>query len=59
MLGRMMFQPLLISNLIDHAERYHADTAIISKKIQTAVLLKPTGPKSQPTLNDLPMCLKV
>ena len=31
MLGQMMFQPLLISDLIDHAARYHADTAIISK----------------------------
>lgn len=29
--GNMMFQPLLISNLIEHAEMYHADTAIISK----------------------------
>lgn len=29
--GRMMFQPLLISSLIEHAARYHGDTAIISK----------------------------
>ncbi len=29
--GNMMFQPLLISSLIEHAEIYHADTAIISK----------------------------
>ncbi|OTG83534.1 long-chain fatty acid--CoA ligase [Acinetobacter sp. ANC 4648] len=29
--GNMMFQPLLISNLIEHAEMYHGDTAIISK----------------------------
>ncbi len=31
MLGNMMFKPLLISNLIDHAEQYHADTVIYSK----------------------------
>ena len=58
MLGRMMFQPLLISNLIDHAERYHADTAIFLK-IQTAVSLKPTGPMSQPIPSDLPMYSKI
>lgn len=31
MIGNMMFQPLLISSLIEHAALYHADTAIISK----------------------------
>ncbi|QOW47039.1 MULTISPECIES: long-chain fatty acid--CoA ligase [Acinetobacter] len=31
MYGNMMFQPLLISSLIEHAQMYHADTAIISK----------------------------
>lgn len=31
MQGRMMQQPLLISSLIEHAARYHGDTAIISK----------------------------
>ena len=31
MIGNMMFQPLLISSLIEHAATYHADTAIISK----------------------------
>ncbi|TCM69070.1 methylmercaptopropionate CoA ligase [Acinetobacter calcoaceticus] len=31
MIGNMMFQPLLISSLIEHAQSYHADTAIISK----------------------------
>jgi len=30
MLGQMMTQPLLISSLIDHAERYHGQTRIIS-----------------------------
>lgn len=30
MLGQMMTQPLLISSLIDHAERYHGQTEIIS-----------------------------
>jgi fatty-acyl-CoA synthase len=29
--GNMMFQPLLISSLIEHAQSYHADTTIISK----------------------------
>lgn len=29
--GNMMFQPLLISDLIEHAARYHSDTPIISK----------------------------
>ena len=29
--GNMMSQPLLISSLIEHAQNYHADTAIISK----------------------------
>ena len=31
MYGNMMFQPLLISSLIEHAQTYHTDTAIISK----------------------------
>lgn len=31
MLGNMMFQPLLISSLIEHAARYHGDTPVISK----------------------------
>ncbi|MEM7089833.1 MAG: long-chain-fatty-acid--CoA ligase [Pseudomonadota bacterium] len=30
MLGQMMTQPLLISSLIEHAERYHGQTGIIS-----------------------------
>ncbi|KIC44500.1 long-chain fatty acid--CoA ligase [Ruegeria sp. ANG-S4] len=30
MLGQMMTQPLLISSLIDHAERYHGQTEVIS-----------------------------
>lgn len=29
--GRMMFQPLLISSLLDHAAQYHHDTKIVSK----------------------------
>lgn len=29
--GRMMFQPLLISSFIEHAAKYHGDTAVISK----------------------------
>lgn len=37
MLGNMMFQPLLISNMIEHAGRYHADTAVISKNTDTTM----------------------
>lgn len=37
MLGRMMFQPLLISSMIEHAERYHADTAVISKNTDYSI----------------------
>lgn len=32
MLGKMMHQPLLISSLIEHAAKYHADTAVISRE---------------------------
>lgn len=37
MLGNMMFQPLLISSMIEHAGRYHADTEIISKNTDTSI----------------------
>ena len=30
MLGQMMMKPLLISSLIEHAERYHGETGIVS-----------------------------
>ena len=33
MLGKMMYQPLLISSLIEHAARYHGDTAVWSKEV--------------------------
>ncbi|MDE4454841.1 long-chain-fatty-acid--CoA ligase [Psychrobacter sp. DAB_AL62B] len=33
MLGKMMYQPLLISSLIEHAAKYHGDTAILSKEV--------------------------
>ncbi len=33
MLGKMMYQPLLISGLIEHAARYHGDTAVLSKEV--------------------------
>ena len=33
MFGKMMHQPLLISNLIEHAAKYHADTSIISREV--------------------------
>lgn len=35
--GRMMFQPLLISSLIEHAAEYHADTVIISKNTNGSI----------------------
>ena len=34
MLSSMMNRPLLISSLIDHAARYHADTEIVSRTIE-------------------------
>ena len=37
MLGNMMFQPLLISSMIEHAGRYHADTEVISKNTDTSI----------------------
>lgn len=37
MLGNMMFQPLLISSMIEHAGRYHAYTEIISKNTDTSI----------------------
>lgn len=35
MLGKMMYQPLLISSLIEHAAQYHGDTAIFSKEVNS------------------------
>ncbi|WP_170557096.1 long-chain-fatty-acid--CoA ligase [Ruegeria atlantica] len=37
MLGQMMTQPLLISSLIDHAERYHGQTEIYSVETDGSV----------------------
>lgn len=37
MLGNMMFQPLLISSMIEHAGRYHSDTVIISKNTDLSI----------------------
>jgi fatty-acyl-CoA synthase len=37
MLGLMMDQPLLISGLIRHAARHHADTEIVSKNVDGSV----------------------
>jgi 3-(methylthio)propionyl---CoA ligase len=34
MLGQMMQQPLLISSLLRHAERHHADARIVSKRVE-------------------------
>lgn len=34
MLGQMMNQPLLISNLLVHAERHHGDREIVSRRVE-------------------------
>ena len=34
LMGQMMDQPLLISDLIRHADRYHGDTAIVSRLVE-------------------------
>ena len=34
MLGLMQQRPLLISSLLDYAERYHADTEIVSRSVE-------------------------
>ena len=34
MLGNMMQQPLLISSLLQHAERHHGDTEIVSRRVE-------------------------
>lgn len=41
MLGQMMTQPLLISSLVDHAERYHGQTEIYS--VETDLSVTPTN----------------
>ncbi len=33
MLGKMMYQPLLLSGLLEHAAQYHGDTAVLSKEV--------------------------
>lgn len=38
MLGKMMFKPLLISNLIEHAAQYHGDTQIFSKNVDGSMI---------------------
>lgn len=37
LLGNMMSKPLLISDLIEHAARYHADTKIIAKNTDLSI----------------------
>src|SRR3546814_12702246 len=34
MMGQMMEQPLLLSSLLTHAERYHGDTEIVSRTLE-------------------------
>ena len=34
MLGQMQSQPLLISNLIVHADRHHHSTEIVSRRVE-------------------------
>ena len=33
MLGLMQNQPLLISSLIEHAERHHGDGVVVSRRV--------------------------
>ena len=40
MFGKMMHQPLLISNLLEHAAKYHSDTSVISREINGQVTVK-------------------
>src|SRR3546814_19212383 len=34
MMGQMMEQPLLLSSLLTHAERYHGDTEVVSRTLE-------------------------
>ena len=34
MIGKMMQQPLLISSLLVHAERHHAEREIVSRRVE-------------------------
>ena len=34
LMGHMMSQPLLISNLIKHADRYYPHTEIVSRRVE-------------------------
>ncbi len=34
LMGQMMNQPLLISRLINHADRYHSETEIVSRRVE-------------------------
>ena len=34
LMGRMMSQPLLISNLIKHADRYYGNTEVVSRRVE-------------------------
>ena len=34
LMGRMMSQPLLISSLIKHADRYYSDTEVVSRRVE-------------------------
>ena len=44
MLGNMINSQLLISGLIEHAEKYHADTELVSRTVE--------GPIHRYTLSD-------
>ncbi len=53
MFGKMMHQSLLISNLIEHAAKYHADTSIFSREVtgQMTTHQLVTGPTKQQTFS--------
>jgi hypothetical protein len=41
MLGLMQSQPLLISSLIDFAERHHGDAEIVSRRVEGDITATP------------------
>ena len=55
MLGLMQSQPLLISSLIDFAERHHGDAEIVSRRVEGDIhryhlaRRRPAGPGRWPT----------
>ena len=53
MLGLMQQRPLLISSLLDHAERYHANTEIVARSVE-GPLHRSSWVRLPPAQNDSP-----